>query len=361
MLSRVLIWGGLLLSSIESEVQINSNMIENVVRLSHGSGGRASAEFIRDQIAPHFPDLGEFEDAAIIKSNAVGLTFTTDSFVIDPLFFPGGDIGELSVYGTINDLASQGSKAGWLSLALVIEEGLEMKTLLAVVKSAARATKRVGVKLVTGDTKVVEKGAIDKLIVNTAGVGEVLSKGRLDSRRITPGDEIVVSGDIGAHGMAVLSHRHKLGFDMVKSDCGPVNRVGESLINELESGVKWLRDPTRGGLATVLNELAAMRGAVIEIKETEVPVKKSVKSASEILGLDPLYLACEGRLVIVVEKNLGSVAVECLKRLPESVDSAVIGSVHSVDGNQPQVQLETKYKSRRLLRYLAADEQPRIC
>lgn len=335
--------------------------VQGVVRLAHGSGGRVSAEFIQHKVAPLFPDLHSHRDSAVIQTSAADLAFTTDSFVIDPLFFPGGDIGRLSVCGTVNDLAVQGARPAWLSLALVIAEGLPMKTVLKILDSVAKTAREVGVKVVTGDTKVVERGAVDGLFVNTAGIGEILPNATLGLERLAPGDEIIVSGDVGAHEMAVLGHRHNLGFNQIVSDCGPVNEVAASLINEFGSDVKWMRDPTRGGLATVLNELASLTRAVIDVEETKIPIKESVLNATEVLGLDPLYLACEGRLVAILEKGRGEAAVKLIRKLPEGTESAVIGSITEIKAKRPQVQLHTKFNSRRVLRYLAADQQPRIC
>ncbi len=343
------------------KASINQAVEDKMIRLAHGSGGRVSAEFIENKVAPLFPDLHSKSDSAVIQTKTAGLAFTTDSFVIDPLFFPGGDIGKLSVCGTVNDLSVQGAEPAWLSLALVMAEGLPMKIVLQILNSVAKTAKDVGVKVVTGDTKVVERGAIDSIFINTAGIGEMLSNANLSMERFMPGDEIIVSGDIGAHEMAILGHRHNLGFDQIISDCGPVNEVAASLINELGADVKWMRDPTRGGLATVLNELASSTGAVITIEESSIPVKGSVKDACEILGLDPLYLACEGRLVAIVEKGRGAEAVKLLNKLPECANGAVIGSIVEIQNKRPQVQLLTKFNSRRVLRYLAADQQPRIC
>ncbi len=345
----------------EQKTGDDSTAEQGMVRLAHGSGGRVSAEFIENKVAPLFPYLHSHSDSAVIQTNAESLAFTTDSFVIDPLFFPGGDIGRLSVCGTVNDLAVQGARPTWLSLAIVMAEGLPMETVLNILDSVARTATEVGVKVVTGDTKVVERGAVDGLFINTAGIGEMLPKAHLGVVRLAPGDEIIVSGDVGSHEMAVLGHRHDLGFDHIVSDCGPVNKVAGSLINELGAGVKWMRDPTRGGLATVLNELATSIGAVINIEESSIPVAGSVQDACEVLGLDPLYLACEGRLVAIVEKGRGVEAAKLLKKLPEGSKSVVIGSITEIRDTHPQVQLHTKFNNRRVLRYLAADQQPRIC
>jgi hydrogenase expression/formation protein HypE len=334
---------------------------ERLVKLGHGSGGRLTAELIDEVMRPNLGGLGGLDDAAVIQLGGAEAAFTTDSFVVDPLFFPGGDIGRLGVFGTVNDLAVQGARPAWLSLAVVMAEGLPMSTLEAVVVSVGAAAREAGVKVVTGDTKVVERGGVDGLILNTAGVGRLLPDAALSAERVETGDAIIVSGPVGGHEMAVLSHRHGLGFDQVKSDCASVAEPAAGLLKALGPGVKWMRDPTRGGLATALNELAVSRRATIEVDEAAVPVQGVVRDAAEILGLDPFYLACEGRFVAVVAESLAGNAVAALRAFPEGSDCRIIGSVASADNGRSQVVLRTRFGSRRILRYLAADQQPRIC
>jgi hydrogenase expression/formation protein HypE len=334
---------------------------ERLVKLGHGSGGRLTAELIDEVMRPNLGGLGGLDDAAVIQLGGIEAAFTTDSFVVDPLFFPGGDIGRLGVFGTVNDLAVQGARPAWLSLAIVMAEGLPMSVLEAVVVSVGAAAIEAGVQVVTGDTKVVERGGVDGLILNTAGVGRLLPEAALSAERVAPGDAIIVSGPVGAHEMAVLSHRHGLGFDQVKSDCASIAAPAAGLIKALGPGVKWMRDPSRGGLATALNELAVSRRATIEIEEAEVPVQGVVRDAADMLGLDPFYLACEGRFIAVVDKDRAEQAAAVLQAFPESADCRVIGSVVSADDGRAQLVLRTRFGSRRILRYLAADQQPRIC
>lgn len=336
-------------------------MRQEFITLAHGSGGRISAEFIQRRLAPHFPGLGEMDDAAVLRPQGGGIAFTTDSFVVDPLFFPGGDIGRLAVFGTVNDLAVQGAKPSWLSLSVVAPEGMPLDIFDAVIMSVAGAAKEAGVAVVTGDTKVVEKAGLTGLILNTAGIGEMIPGADLSASRITAGDAIIVSGPVGAHEVAVLSRRHGLGFDKIRSDCAPVAGLSGELVGRLKDEVKWMRDPTRGGLATVLNELAVAAKATIEISEDQVPIEPAVQDASDILGLDPLYLACEGRFVALVDGPRAEEGLRRLKLRPGGESAAIIGVVTGVNNGHPQVQLNTKFGSRRILRYLAADQQPRIC
>lgn len=331
---------------------------EEVIRLGHGSGGRLSAEFIETIIKPRFQGLGELDDAAIIKARNARLAFTTDSFVVDPVVFPGGDIGRLAVFGTVNDLSVQGAHPKWLSLSVVAAEGFSLTLFEQIIESVARAVKEVGVSVVTGDTKVMQRGALDGLLLNTAGIGLVADGAQISAARIEAGDRIFVSGDIGSHEMAVMCHRHDLGIENLLSDCGPIDKTASALVNELGGRVKWMRDPTRGGFATVLNELAFAVNAVININEGAIPVNPLVSDAAQILGLDPLYLACEGRFVAVVEKRAGNRAKKILRQYDDSASE--VGAIVKTN-SIPQVQLNTIYGSRRILRYLAADQQPRIC
>lgn len=343
-----------------TEVKIKKRDAE-VVTLSLGAGGRLSSEFVQTRIAPLFGGPTTLEDAAVLDAGGVALAFTTDSFVVDPLFFPGGDIGRLAVFGTVNDLAVSGAVPAWLSLGIVAGEGLSMASLTAVTKSIAVAAGEAEVRVVTGDTKVIDKASLNGLMLNTAGIGLMSPRADLSAIRIEAGDAVVVSGHIGAHEMAVLSERHNLGLSMITSDCGSVSKIAAGLINEFQSSVKWMRDPTRGGLATVLNELAAARGATIEIKEANIPIDDAVRDAAEILGLDPLYLACEGRVVAIVDRSAADAIVNYIRQTCGGVSASVIGEVTSVGSPEFRVELKTSFNNRRILRYLAADQQPRIC
>jgi len=331
------------------------------ITLAHGSGGRLAAEFIQRRLAPFFPGLGEMDDAAVLRPTGRDIAFTTDSFVVDPLFFPGGDIGRLAVFGTVNDLAVQGAKPSWLSLAVVAPEGLPLDLFDAVVASVAAAAAEAGVSVVTGDTKVVERSGLNGLLLNTAGIGEMIPGVDLSAARIASDDAIIVSGPVGAHEIAVLGQRHGLGFDNIQSDCAQIAGLAGELAGECGAAVKWMRDPTRGGLATVLNELAVAAKATIDISEGLIPLDPAVRDASEILGLDPLYLACEGRFVAVIARSHSEEALKRLRLRPDGAGAALIGAVTDVGSRHPQVRLLTGFGSRRILRYLASDQQPRIC
>lgn len=342
--------------SEEGKIQNDTEL----VTLGLGAGGRASSDFVRTRLAPLFGGL-DLEDAAIVNVNGPNVAFTTDSFVVEPLFFPGGDIGRLAVFGTVNDLAVRGAAPAWLSLGVVAAEGFSMPALMDVMKSVAAAAREAGVRVVTGDTKVVDRESLDGLILNTAGIGDILPGALLSADRVRDGDTVVVSGPIGAHELAVLSSRHGLGLGRLLSDCAPVSALAAGIVEEFQHGIKWMRDPTRGGLATVLNEFAVARNAAVAIEETAVPIENDVRHAADILGLDPFYLACEGRFVAIVDKSVAAEVVARLKRRPDGRAAAEIGSVVTVGADNPKVELYTKYGSRRILRYLAADQQPRIC
>jgi len=331
-----------------------------LVTLGLGAGGRASSDFVRMRLAPLFGGL-DLEDAAIIKVNGPSVAFTTDSFVVDPLFFPGGDIGRLAVFGTVNDLAVRGAAPAWLSLGVVAAEGFPMSALMDVMKSVGAAAREAGVRVVTGDTKVVDRESLNGLILNTAGIGDIISGARVSADRVRAGDAVVVSGPIGAHELAVLSSRHGLGLGGLLSDCAPISVLTAGMVKEFGHGVKWMRDPTRGGLATVLNEFAAAQNAAVAIDENAVPIDDNIRDAADILGLDPFYLACEGRFVAIVDKSVAAAVVGWLHRAPGGRAAAEIGSVVTVGPDNPKVELYTKFGSRRILRYLAADQQPRIC
>jgi hydrogenase expression/formation protein HypE len=301
------------------------------------------------------------DDAAVINTNEGGFAFTTDSFVVEPIFFPGGDIGRLAVFGTVNDLAAQGADPAWLSLAVVGAEGFSMAELGAIIDSVNSAAVEAGVAVVTGDTKVIERGGLKGLILNTAGLGGLRPGAAISAARVEAGDSLIVSGTIGEHEAAVLCHRYGFGLDSVSSDCGPVTRAAGAVIDKLGEDLKWMRDPTRGGLATVVNELSRQRGAEIEIVETEVPISGPVTDAADILGLDPYYLACEGRLVFVVAPHVAEDALDALRDKGGCPDAREIGRVIRTEADHPLVVLRTELGGRRVLRYLAADQQPRIC
>ena len=331
------------------------------VLLAHGSGGSYSRRLTEEVFAKAFdnPLLAPLNDQAIFTLPAKKIAFTTDSFVVKPIFFPGGDIGKLSVCGTINDLAVGGAEPMYLSASFIIEEGLGMDELKRVVESMAATARAAGVSIVTGDTKVVERGKGDKLFINTAGIG-VVNGPELTPANIKPGDVVIVSGTMGDHGIAIMTHREGIMMDSpVESDCAALHTLTMKIIAAAPSGVRAMRDPTRGGLATVLNELAASSGCCNTIRENDLPVKEAVRGACELLGFDPLYLANEGKLVAVVSSEDAGRALSAMKAHPLGMDAAVIGTV--AEGPKGKVLLETSIGNRRIIDMLSGEQLPRIC
>ncbi|KFA89421.1 hydrogenase expression/formation protein HypE [Archangium violaceum] len=331
------------------------------VQLAHGGGGRLMRQLLEDLFLEAFrsPALAERHDGAVVPLGAERLAFTTDSYVVTPRFFPGGDIGKLAVYGTVNDLAMTGAKPLYLSAGFILEEGLSLDELRRVVASMREAARECGVEIVTGDTKVVDRGKADGLFINTSGVGRVSEGVSVHPRRVRPGDAVLVSGDVGRHGIAVLSVREGLAFETpVASDCASLAPLVAAL---LEAGVEvhCLRDTTRGGLATALNEIALDAGVGLEVDEPAVPVDESVAGACELLGLDPLYVACEGRMVVFVPEPQAERAREVLCRHPLGAVAARIGRV--TEGPRGMVSLRTRLGGQRLLDLLSGEQLPRIC
>ena len=330
--------------------------------LSHGSGGKMMHQLIQDLFIRHFsnPILAEQTDAAILKVDSSEIAFTTDSFVIDPLFFPGGNIGKLAVCGTVNDLAVSGAEPLYLSVSFILEEGFPMHELEIIVESLAEEAKKAGVLIVTGDTKVVNKGKCDKLFINTAGIGRVNKENSQISKalNINPGDVIIINGTIGDHGMAVMNARESFNFKAsVESDCACLNHLIREVLDQ--SSVKFMRDPTRGGVATVLNELVEKIQLGIEIDECALPVNNGVKAMCEVLGFDPLHIANEGKVIIVASEQEGPKIVELLKRNKSGLKSAIIGRV--VNDHQGKVVLKNETGGRRIIDSLSGDQLPRIC
>lgn len=331
--------------------------------LSHGNGGRLMHELIDTLFAKHFGNriLNEQTDAALLPASQAELAFTTDSFVIDPLFFPGGDIGKLAVCGTVNDLAVSGAIPLYISVSFIIEEGFLIKDLEKIVKSLALEARRAGVKIVTGDTKVVQKGKCDKLFINTAGIGKVLREYRLvaRARNIRPGDLIIINGTIGDHGMAVMNARESFNFKTeVISDCASLNGLIRRVLDHLAK-VKFMRDPTRGGVAAVLNELAGKRKIGIEIVEDALPVSKGVRAMCEMLGYDPLQIANEGKVLMVTGQKESSKIVDIMRKEKLGKQTAVIGRI--VDDHPGKVVMKTIAGGRRIIDTLTGDPLPRIC
>ena len=332
---------------------------KNII-MGHGSGGKLTAQLVRDLFLPAFDNvyLRKLDDQAVLSAGPARLAFTTDSFVVTPLFFPGGDIGDLAVNGTVNDLAMSGARPLFLSAAFIIEEGLPIEELSRVVDSMARAARAAGVAIVTGDTKVVNKGSADKLFVTTSGVGLIEGKAEISASNVLPGDAVILSGSIGDHGMAVMSVREGLEFEgEIRSDTAPLNELVQVMLQAGE--IHALRDPTRGGLATSLCEIATASSIGIEVDATAVLVREDVKGACEILGLDPLFVANEGKLVALVPQPAAASIVSAMRLHPAGRDARVIGrACHDHPG---MVLLKTEIGGRRILDLPFTEQLPRIC
>ncbi|MDH5667401.1 MAG: hydrogenase expression/formation protein HypE [Nitrospira sp.] len=334
---------------------------KKTIQLAHGGGGRLMQDLIRDVFARAFDNsmLASLHDGATWPVEKGTLAFTTDSYVVHPLFFPGGDIGSLAVHGTINDLAMCGAKPLYLSAGFILEEGLLLDVLRQVVESMAQAARAAGVSIVTGDTKVVDRGKGDGIFINTAGVGLVPHDVHISPTLIQPGDAILVSGDLGSHGVAVLSVREGLTFaGDVTSDSAPLHEVVNDLI---QSGVEihCLRDLTRGGLASAVNELAVAANVGMTIDESVIPVSESVRGACELLGLDPLYVANEGRFIVIMPEPQAKAALEVMRRHTIADKAACIG--HVTDRRSQPVILRTVVGTNRILDLLSGEQLPRIC
>jgi hydrogenase expression/formation protein HypE len=334
---------------------------KDTVLLGHGSGGTLSADLIREIFLPAFqnPVLDRLDDQAIVTINGSRLAFTTDSFVVKPLFFPGGDIGSLAVHGTINDLAMGGAKPLFLSAAFILEEGLSIEVLRRVVQSMRHAATAAGVSIVTGDTKVVEKGSGDQLFINTTGIGVVPEGVNLSANRARPGDSVVLSGTIGDHGIAILAQRAGLEFDSrIESDSAALHGlVSEMLVVSQE--IRCMRDPTRGGMSSSLNEIAVTSKVGIELIEREIPVREDVRGACEMLGLDPLYVANEGKLVAIVPPEVAPDLLAAMRRHPLGRNASIIGKV--CDSHHGLVTVRTDLGTHRIVDMLSGDQLPRIC
>jgi len=332
------------------------------ILLAHGGGGRLTDELIRNVILSTLGNytLCKLTDSAELRIGQNNICFTTDSFVVKPLFFNGGDIGKLAVCGTINDLAVSGAKPLALSLSLIIEEGLEIEVLRKVLHSAAEAARGENVEIVCGDTKVVEAGSADKLFINTSGIGVKLPKADVGFERIAAGDKIIISGTIGDHGMTIMSHREGMKFESdLKSDCASVAEICEKVIEKLGEDIKFMRDPTRGGLAATLNEIVNQANYGIEIYEENIPVNLTVRAAAEMLGFDILNIANEGKVVIAVSPQKAQECLEICRSSNNGKDAAIIGDV--VASKEPLVELITTIKGRRIVQMPYGRELPRIC
>jgi hydrogenase expression/formation protein HypE len=329
--------------------------------LGHGSGGKLSAQLIERIFLPAFsnPLLDKLDDQAVLQINGSRLAFTTDAFVVTPLFFPGGDIGRLAVNGTVNDLAMSGARPLYLAAAFILEEGLSTDELSRIVQAMSKAAKDAGVQLVTGDTKVVNRGKGDKIFISTTGIGVIEDPVNISADRARAGDKIILSGHIGDHGMAILSQREHLEFEgVIESDCAALHGLVRDML-EVSPEIHCLRDPTRGGVATVLNELSQRSHTGMLLQETEIPVRDTVRGACEILGLDPLYVANEGKLVAIVASNSADAIVARMRENPLGRDARVIGEV--VAEHPGMVLMRTEIGGTRVLDTLFGEQLPRIC
>lgn len=333
-------------------------MTERIL-LAHGSGGSLSHDIVNERILSILgnPILNRLDDSAVFDITG-SIAFTTDSHVVQPIFFPGGDIGRLSVCGTVNDLAVMGATPLYLSLALIIEEGLPTQDLKNVVNSIKEAADEAGIKIVTGDTKVVNRGNADKLFINTAGIGIIPEGVNISGHNARPGNKVIISGTIGDHGIAVLSKREGIGFETkLGSDCAPLNKMIAEMIQT--GKINCMRDPTRGGLSSTLNEIAEQSGVSIRIDEEKIPIRREVAAACEMLGLDPLYIANEGKVVAIVEAEDAEKMLAQMKKNKYGQNAAIIGEV--TEKRTARVTLKTALGTSRIVDMLVGEPLPRIC
>jgi len=331
------------------------------VLLGHGSGGKLTADLVEKLFLPAFrnPYLDKLDDQAVLEVNGARLAFTTDSFVVNPIFFPGGDIGRLAVNGTVNDIAMSGARPLYLSAAFILEEGLLVAELQRIVHSMQEACETAGVILVTGDTKVVNRGSGDKVFINTSGVGWLEHTGVISADQVRPGDTVILSGTIADHGMAVMSKREGLEFETeILSDTAPLNALVQVML-EASPNIHCLRDPTRGGLATTLNEIARRSHVGVVLDEKRIPIREDVKGACEILGIDPLYVANEGKLIAIVGGNDAKKVLERMRGHQHGQEAQIIGEV--VGDHPRMVVMRTGIGGTRIVDMMLGEQLPRIC
>lgn len=331
------------------------------ILFAHGGGGKLSHQLITTMIAAHFdnPALHQLHDGAVVSVGKNQLAFSTDSYVINPIFFPGGNIGELAVYGTVNDLVMCGSTPKYLSAGFIIEEGLPMDDLWNIVQSMKSAADNAGVQIVTGDTKVVDRGKGDKIFINTAGIGVMNPARAISPSAAVIGDKIIVSGEIAQHGIAIMSVRDNLEFETtIQSDCAPLVSLVDTMFS-VSDAIHVLRDPTRGGVATVLNEIAESSRCGIRIDEQKIPINMEVRGACELLGFDPLYVANEGKLIAFVAASDAERILAAMRSHPLGAFAAIIGEV--VDDHPGTVVMKTEIGSSRVVDMLSGEQLPRIC
>ena len=346
--------------------RIKRNLTAKTITLAHGSGGKAMHDLIDDVFVNGFDNshLDELEDQAKfdiseLAENSDRLAVTTDSFVVDPLFFPGGDIGQLAVTGTVNDLAVGGAIPLYLTCSMIIEEGFDVEILRSIVKSMKKTADEAGVKIVTGDTKVVNKGAADKLFINTAGIGVIAKDINIHANRASVGDVVIINGFIGDHGAAIVDARGEMSLEnSIESDCQVLNSLIQDML-QVCPDIHCMRDATRGGVATVLNEFAESSQVCITIDETAVPVRSEVRGMCELLGLDPLYLANEGKVIAIVPEEQSAVVLQTMQQHPAGKNSAIIGKVSEQPASR--VILKTGFGGNRIVDMLVGEQLPRIC
>lgn len=330
-------------------------MAEKIL-LGHGSGGRLMNELIEHIIGI----LGEevmLDDSAVFNIGNMPVAFTSDSFTVSPLFFPGGDIGKLAVNGTVNDLSVMGARPLFLSCSVIVEEGLDIDVLMRILQSMREAADYAGVSIVTGDTKVVQKRAADKIFINTSGIG-VIERG-VQRLPVEAGDAVIINGCIGDHGIAVMAERNRLSFtEGLSSDCAPLNHVIQEIVGAFPDSIKFMRDPTRGGVASVLNEIVGKGGIGVQLIENQLPIRDEVKGVCELLGLDPLYVANEGKVIVIARRDSAADIVDLMRSTKEGIDAAVIGEVTPEAG---RVYLKTSIGGSRILPPLIEEQLPRIC
>ncbi len=331
------------------------------ILLAHGSGGKMSHDLIGQVFLKSFtsPLLSKLDDMAVLDVGNGRVAFTTDSYVVSPLFFNGGDIGKLALCGTVNDLAMSGAIPKFISTAFIIEEGFLISDLKRIIGSMEEAAKEAGVEVVTGDTKVVEKGGADGIFINTAGVGIVPEKVDISGANARPGDKVLLSGSIGDHGIAIISEREGISFKTdIKSDCAPLNGLVQEML-KVSKEIRAMRDPTRGGLASTLNEIASQSQVAVFIMEDEIPIKKEVFGACEMLGFDPLHVANEGKLVAVVASHAAEEMLTVMRKHPYGKEAAIIGEIKA--GSPGRVMMKTIVGATRIVDMLVGEQLPRIC
>ena len=333
-----------------------------IITLAHGSGGKATNKLIDNLFYKYFNNelLSQKNDSTVLPPLNGRIAMSTDSFVINPIFFEGGDIGKLSICGTVNDICMSGAKPLYISVGFIIEEGLTINELEKIVQSMAKTANEAGVKIVTGDTKVVEKGSCDKIYINTTGIGIIEENNRyLSGDKVRTGDKVIVSGTLGDHGMCIMNKREDFGFkSTIKSDCCLLNELISDILS-VSTNIRVLRDPTRGGLATTLNEIIEHSNVSIEIKEENIPVKQEVAAMCDILGLDPLFIANEGKLVVIVDKNDADNVISIMKKNPVGENSVLLGEV--INDGKNKLYLKTNIGGKRIINMPEGEILVRIC